>query len=417
MLLNAYTRKKDTELLQESWEKYENVTIDPNALLRVESKYLDVPVEDEAQVIGMGADYDNDLQTFVVPPTLDLQIFKKWFPEVEDDLVSKDNTRSYLTKENLPLESFRLLKDSVHGIKSLALPLIFLGLTFLSALTSFFLSFAQSGKSGALIACLAIIPFLLTIPYLITIEQSFYRGKAEAAKSFFLLYLIPLIAGTMINHGQGLVAVALLTCCVSVWFFFYSIVFNMFFKSGVSKGEKRLERGLQVLSIVFVTSLVAAFLGPSGSGAVFACAATYALYYSNRQAKLRGIELVDYSSTHNMSKVGSLKDALQEQRRRQAMASVEDFSLRLEIGTSQGVIADKSHILAAAKNSIIRLTDEDSTRGTILFGNTGSGKTVLLVKIIYQVIANNLFFNMMHKKSESDEQLNQQDNTQEKGGV
>jgi len=81
MLVGKFTRNTDVRILQRAVDRYENVTIDPNSIHIVESKYLDVPLEEEEAAILAGANYDSDIRCFVVPENLDLQAFKRWSQE------------------------------------------------------------------------------------------------------------------------------------------------------------------------------------------------------------------------------------------------------------------------------------------------------------------------------------------------
>lgn len=382
MLLNSLTRKKDEEIYRDAIEQFEDVTTDPNALLRVESKYLEVPPEDEERAIIMGADYDADVRCFVVPGSKRLQDFKEWFPWVEGDLVSKDNTQSYLTKSGRPLESVRHEKDSTYGWDSLAVPLMYTALPVLAALTA--LCFA-SGLS--LWSVLFIIPLILTIPYLITIEQSSWAGRTEAFKAFVLLYFAPAFCGALIVNGFGIVAVGLITAILPPWFLFYAVL--PFFKSELHLGKKQLMKGLQIGSAIFVAVLVAWVMGRYAIGALCAASAYYAVLYARKQKEIRFGELLDQSDQFRMSNVGSLKNPLQEQRRLQAILAAADFTPRIELGESQGVLSKKGHVLGATLGATMRYTLNDATRGTGIVGKIGRGKTVIIRKLLYARLANN----------------------------
>lgn len=382
MLLNSLTRKRDEEIYRDAIEQFEDVTTDPNALLRVESKYLEVPPEDEERAIMMGADYDADVRCFVVPGSKRLQDFKEWFPWVEGDLVSKDNTQSYLTKSGRALESVRHEKDSEYGWDSLAMPLMYAALPILAALTALCFS-----KGLSLWSALFLIPLILTIPYLITIEQSSWAGRTEAFKAFVLLYFAPAFCGALIVNGFGIVAVGLITAVLPPWFLFYSVL--PFFKSELHLGKKQLMKGLQIGSTIFVAMLIAWVLGRYAIGALCAASAYYAVLYARKQKEIRFGELLDQSVRYRMSNVGSLKNPLLEQRRLQAVLAAADFTPRIELGESQGVLSEKGHILGVTLGATMRYTLNDATRGTIVVGKIGRGKTVVIRKVLYARLANN----------------------------
>ena len=51
MLVGKITRDQDIKILQRAVDRYEEVTIDPNTISVVESRFLDVPFDQEEAAI------------------------------------------------------------------------------------------------------------------------------------------------------------------------------------------------------------------------------------------------------------------------------------------------------------------------------------------------------------------------------
>ncbi len=403
MLVGKITRNRDINILQRAVDRYEEVTIDPNTISVVESRFLDVPLDQEEAAIFAGANYDADIRCFVVPETVDLQPFKQWFPRVEADLLQPKDTKNYLTKSGRPLESYRLKKDSVIGVASLAMPLMYAALPVIAALAFFVFQITGS-------IFLSVPALFLSAPYLTTIYQKAWASQSEVMKAAVLLLILPyaIVVCASIGGIASLLMLGTLTIILPAWVLFFGILPFAFGKGLHFEKSRKLWMTVNVSAILICVMLSAAvcftinhWFGSLASSLVFASAALYALHYSSKESRIRAAELADFSSVNSMSRHGSEREALQIQKARQAKASVEDQSLRFQFGQSKGIISRKGYPHSPTAGVTVHYSANDAGRGTVALGSTGSGKTNLINKIVLEVLANNIVFDLFHQHRDS----------------
>lgn len=403
MLVGKITRNSDIKILQRAVDRYEEVTIDPNTISVVESRFLDVPLDQEEAAIVAGANYDSDIRCFVVPETVDLQPFKQWFPRVETDLLQPRDTKNYLTKSGRPLESYRLKKDSVIGAPSLAMPLMYAALPVIASLA--FFVFQATGSFF-----LSLPALFLSAPYLITIYQKAWSSQSEVIKALVLLLIFPYLIAVCSSIGgiASLLMLGTLTIILPLWIIFFGFLPFLFGKGLNFEKSRRLWMTVNVSAILIGVTLFAAvcftishWFGSLASSLIFASAALYALHYSSKEARIRAADLADFSNVNSMSRYGSEREAMQIQKARQAKASVEDQSLRFQVGQSKGVLSKKGYALSPGAGANMHFSANDSGRGTVVLGSTGSGKTIFLNNIVASVLVNNIVFDLTHQDKNS----------------
>ncbi|WP_414492887.1 DUF5710 domain-containing protein [Stenotrophomonas maltophilia] len=403
MLVGKITKDRDIKILQRAVDRYEEVTIDPNTISVVESRFLDVPLDQEEDAIRAGANYDSDIRCFVVPETVDLQPFKQWFPRVEADLLQPKDTKNYLTKSGRPLESYRLKKDSVIGVASLAMPLMYAALPVVAALAFFVFQITGS-------IFLSVPALFLSAPYLITIYQKAWASQSEVMKAAVLLLIFPYAIATCASIGgiASLLTLGTLTIILPIWILFFGILPFAFGKGLHFEKSRKLWMTVNVSAILISVTLFAAVcftinhgFGSLASSLIFASAALYALHYSSKEARIRAADLADFSNVNSMSRYGSERGAMQIQKARQAKASVEDQSLRFQVGQSKGVLSKKGYALSPGAGANMHFSANDSGRGTVVLGSTGSGKTIFLNNIVASVLVNNIVFDLTHQDKNS----------------
>jgi len=403
MLVGKITRNRDIKILQRAVDRYEEVTIDPNTISVVESRFLDVPLDQEEDAIRAGANYDSDIRCFVVPETVDLQPFKQWFPRVEADLLQPNDTKNYLTKSGRPLESYRLKKDSVIGVASLAMPLMYAALPLVAALAFFVFEITGS-------IFLSVPALFLSAPYLITIYQKAWASQSEVMKAAVLLLMFPyaIVVCASIGSVASLLMLGTLGSILPLWILFFGIFPFLFGKGLNFEKSRKLWLTINVSAILISVTLFTAvcftinhWFGSLASSLVFASAALYALHYSSKEARIRAADLADFSNVNSMSRYGSEREAMQIQKARQAKASVEDQSLRFQVGQSKGVLSKKGYALSPGAGANMHFSANDSGRGTVVLGSTGSGKTIFLNNIVASVLVNNIVFDLTHQDKNS----------------
>lgn len=403
MLVGKITRNSDIKILQRAVDRYEEVTIDPNTISVVESRFLDVPLDQEEAAIVAGANYDPDTRCFVVPETVDLQRFEQWFPRVEADLLQPRDTKNYLTKSGRPLESYRLKKDSVIGVASLAMPLMYAALPAIAALAFFVFQITGS-------IFLSLPALFLSAPYLITIYQKAWDSQSEVMKAALLLLIFPYAIVVCASMGgvASLLMLGALTSILPLWILFFGILPFVFGKGLNFEKSRKLWMSINVSAILFSVTLFAAicftinhWLGSLASSLIFASSALYALHYSSKEARIRAADLADFSNVNSMSRYGSEREAMQIQKARQAKASVEDQSMRFQVGQSKGVLSKKGYALSPGAGASMHFSANDSGRGTVVLGSTGSGKTIFLNNIVASVLVNNIVFDLTHQDKNS----------------
>lgn len=400
MLVGKFTRNTDVRILQRAVDRYEDVTIDPNSIHIVKSKYLDVPLEEEEAAILAGANYDPDIRCFVVPENLDLQAFKRWFPKVEADLIPPKDTKNYLTRSGKPLESYRLPQDSSTGVTSLAMPLMYAALPAIAALA--FFGFQITGS-----LFLSIPLLFLSAPYLLTIYQRAWNGQVEMMKSALLLLLLPfsVAASSAMGNSASLSMIGFLSTACLAWVFVSVLPFFFGKQNDMAfLRVRRLWMAVSVSVLITLTAVVSAsafaisgFLGSVLSSFIFGLTSLYALYYCKQQSNVRAVNLANFSNDNSMSRLGSEREAFQIQKARQAKASVEDQSFRFQFGQSKGVLSKKGYALSPAPGVNMNFSANDAGRGTVVLGSTGSGKTVFLNNIVAAIITNNIVFDLTHR--------------------
>ncbi|HGM7297114.1 DUF5710 domain-containing protein [Stenotrophomonas maltophilia] len=402
MLVGKFTRNTDVRILQRAVDRYEDVTIDPNSIHIVESRYLDVPLEEEEAAIRAGANYDADIRCFVVPENLDLQAFKRWFPKVEADLIPPKDTKNYLTRSGKPLESYRLPQDSSTGVTSLAMPLMYAALPAIAALA--FFGFQVTGS------LLLSIPLLfLSAPYLLTIYQRAWDGQLEMMKSAVLLLLMPygVATASALGGSASLSMIGFLSTACLAWIFLSVLPF-IFGKTNdmAFLRVRQLWMSVSVGVMINLTAVLSAsafamggFLGSVMCSFIFGLTSLYALYYCKQQSNVRSVNLANFSNDNSMSRLGSEREAFQIQKARQAKASVEDQSLRIQIGQSKGIVSQKGYANSPASGVSINFSVNDAGRGAVTTGPTGSGKSVVLHNIVYAVLVNNTTYSLTHQEN------------------
>ncbi|QGL66993.1 DUF5710 domain-containing protein [Stenotrophomonas maltophilia] len=401
MLVGKFTRNTDVRILQRAVDRYEDVTIDPNSIHIVESRYLDVPLEEEEAAIRAGANYDADIRCFVVPENLDLQAFKRWFPKVEADLIPPKDTKNYLTRSGKPLESYRLPQDSSTGVTSLAMPLMYAALPAIAALA--FFGFQITGS-----LFLSIPLLFLSAPYLLTIYQRSWNGQVEMMKSALLLLLLPfsVAASSAMGNSASLSMIGFLSTACLAWVFVSVLPFFFGKQNDMAfLRVRRLWMAVSVSVLITLTAVVSAsafaisgFLGSVLASFIFGLTSLYALYYCKQQSNVRAVNLANFSNDNSMSRLGSEREAFQIQKARQAKASVEDQSLRIQIGQSKGIVSRKGYANSPAPGVGINFSINDAGRGAVTMGPTGSGKTVVINNITYCVLANNIAYDLTHQE-------------------
>lgn len=402
MLVGKFTRNADVKILQRAVDRFEDVTIDPNSIHIVESKYLDVPLAEEEAAILAGANYDSDIRCFVVPENLNLQAFKRWFPRVEADLIPPKDTKNYLTRSGKPLESYRLPHDSSTGVTSLAMPLMYAALPAIAALA--FFGFQMTGS------LFPSIPLLfLSAPYLLTIYQRAWNGQLEMMKSAVLLLLLPYAVATAsaLGGAASLSMIGFLSTACIAWVFLSVLPF-IFGKTNdmAFLRVRRLWMSVSVGVMINLTAVLSAsafamggFLGSVMCSFIFGLTSLYALYYCKQQSNVRSVNLANFSNDNSMSRLGSEREAFQIQKARQAKASVEDQSLRIQIGQSKGIVSQKGYANSPASGVSINFSVNDAGRGAVTTGPTGSGKSVVLHNIVYAVLVNNTTYSLTHQEN------------------
>lgn len=373
-------------LLAEAVSRYDNIVGRFDTLGQVPSRFLQAPANDaEADYLIKKGVRKNEEGVWEVPEGHDLKPFELWFPLVPKDLRDK-TPRLLKTRNGRSVHSYIEAADRAKGADSTATSILYGGIT----LTGAFVYFA-----GSIDASLGWAASLAFAPFVLALSQA--EGPGEGAKSFVLLGAAPValalasvgggagagalapLAG-MLGGGGGMMAMAAAPVGLVLVALISAFVLDTLDPNrgaSVIGGTFQKFKSIIKWAGVYVGAFLVSRLLPTFLQPVFffALASIYPMVYTNANFVRRTKLLERQSKLFNIDRLGELSSLHIEPKQKQALRAFEDKTPLFTIGTATGWLTDKQYPYAPDAGVDMVLSALDSTTHTLVFGQTGIGKT------------------------------------------